>query len=249
MHKKSDFQWTPEAEEAFKQMKKLIAELPTLTAPREHEELIIYLAAAKKLLCVGLDDGPNGRQNKYPVYFVSRTLRGPEVNYTPMEKLVLALLSANGSSCVDGSGARLILINPEGAEFTYAMRFRFEATNNEAEYEALIAGLRIAEQMGVKNLQANVDSRLVVNQVNGSYIAKGPGMVQYLDKVQTLAKIFKEFSNKQIPRSENKKADALSKIASISFAHLNKHVLVEELKEKSINEKEILDVVEEEGNT
>ncbi|GJX96875.1 reverse transcriptase domain-containing protein [Tanacetum coccineum] len=72
---------------------------------------------------------------------------------------------------------------------------------------------------------------------------------QYLNKVKTLAKSFKEFSIKQIPRSENKKADALSKIASTSFAHLNKQVLVEELKEKSINEKEILDVVEEEGNT
>ncbi|GJY36271.1 reverse transcriptase domain-containing protein [Tanacetum coccineum] len=74
-------------------------------------------------------------------------------------------------------------------------------------------------------------------------------MVQYLNKVKTLAKCFKEFSIKQISRSENKKADALSKIASTSFEHLNKQVLVEELKEKSINEKEILDVVEEEGNT
>ncbi|GJX54900.1 reverse transcriptase domain-containing protein [Tanacetum coccineum] len=158
-------------------------------------------------------------------------------------------LFTDGSSCVDGSGAGLILTNPEGAEFTYAMRFRFEATNNEAEYEALIAGLRIAEKMGIKNLQANVDSRLVANQVNGSYIAKESGMVQYLNKVKTLAKSFKEFSIKQIPRSENKKADALSKIASTSFAHLNKQVLVEELKEKSIHEKEILDIVEEEGNT
>ncbi|GJW09128.1 reverse transcriptase domain-containing protein [Tanacetum coccineum] len=158
-------------------------------------------------------------------------------------------LFTDGSSCIDGSGARLILTNLEGAEFTYAMRFRFEATNNEAEYEALIAGLRIAEQMGVKNLQAHVDSRLVANQVNGSYITKESGMVQYLNKVKTLAKSFKEFSIKQIPRSENKKADALSKIASTSFAHLNKQVLVEELKEKSINEKEILDIVEEEGST
>ncbi|GKA76727.1 reverse transcriptase domain-containing protein [Tanacetum coccineum] len=70
------------------------------------------------------------------------------------------------SSYVDGSGAGLILTNPEGAKFTYALRFRFNATNNEAEYEALIAGLRIAEQIGIKNLQANVDSRLVANQVN-----------------------------------------------------------------------------------
>ncbi|GJT98254.1 reverse transcriptase domain-containing protein [Tanacetum coccineum] len=324
--KKSDFQWTPKPtrmmEEAFKQMKKLIAELPTLTAPRENEELIIYLAAAKEAISAVLMTDREGRQT--PVYFVSRTLRGPEVNYTPMEKLVLALLSASkrlkryfqahtvvvitnqpmkqllssseisgrmlkwkfelegydiqyrprtaikgqiladfiverpeeespdelmaepevlpepwtlftdGSSCVDGSGAGLILTNPEGAEFTYAMRFRFDATNNEAEYEALIAGLRIAEKMGIKNLQANVDSKLVANQVNGSYIAKESGM---------------EFSIKQIPRSENKKADALSKIASTSFAHLNKQVLMEELKEKYIDEKEILEIVEEESNT
>ncbi|GKF10635.1 reverse transcriptase domain-containing protein, partial [Tanacetum coccineum] len=99
MHKKSDFQWTPEVEEAFKQMKKLIAELPTLTALKEHEELIIYLAAAKEAISAVLMTDREGRQ--IPVYFVSRTLRGPKV--------------------------------------TYAMRFRFEATNNEAEYKALIA--------------------------------------------------------------------------------------------------------------
>ncbi|GJS19662.1 reverse transcriptase domain-containing protein [Tanacetum coccineum] len=147
-------------------------------------------------------------------------------------------LFTDGSSCVDGSGAGLILTNPEGAEFTYDLRFRFDTTNNEAEYEALIAGLRIAKQMGVKNLQANVDSCLVANQVNGSYIANDPGMIQYLEKVKTLFSHFKKFSIKQVPRSENKKADALSKIASTSFAHLTKQVLVEELKEKSINEAE-----------
>ncbi|GKB17875.1 reverse transcriptase domain-containing protein, partial [Tanacetum coccineum] len=70
-------------------------------------------------------------------------------------------LFTDGSSCIDSSGAGMILTIPDGVKFTYAMRF--EATNNEAEYEALIAGLRIAEQMGVKNLQANVDSRLVAN--------------------------------------------------------------------------------------
>ncbi|GJS15791.1 reverse transcriptase domain-containing protein [Tanacetum coccineum] len=114
------------------------------------------------------------------------------------------VLFTDGSSCIDGSGAGLIITNPEGMKFTYALRFRFNATNNEAEYEALIAGLRIAEQMRVKNLQANVDSRLVANQVNGIYVAKEPGTIKYLKK---------------------------------------------ELKEKSIDEKEILAVVEEEGYT
>ncbi|GKC50067.1 reverse transcriptase domain-containing protein [Tanacetum coccineum] len=132
-------------------------------------------------------------------------------------------------------------------EFTYALRFRFDATNNEAEYEALIAGLRITEQMGIKNLHANVDSRLVVNQVNGTYVAKEADMIRYLEKVKTLTSSFKAFSIRQVPRSENKKADALSKIASTSFAHLSKKVLVEELKEKLISEAEILAMVEEEG--
>ncbi|GKF17872.1 reverse transcriptase domain-containing protein [Tanacetum coccineum] len=61
-------------------------------------------------------------------------------------------LFTDGSSCVDGFGVGLILINPKGVEFTYALRFWFDATNKEAGYEALIAGLRIAEQMGIKKL-------------------------------------------------------------------------------------------------
>ncbi|GKE50272.1 hypothetical protein Tco_1481530 [Tanacetum coccineum] len=74
-------------------------------------------------------------------------------------------------------------------------------------------------------------------------------MIKYLEKFRTLASTFKEFSIKQVPRGENKKADALKKIASTSFAHMSKQVLVEELKEKSIDEKEVLAVVEEEGRT
>ncbi|GKC49882.1 reverse transcriptase domain-containing protein, partial [Tanacetum coccineum] len=62
-------------------------------------------------------------------------------------------LFTDGSSCIDGSGAVLILTRSKGTEFTYALRFEFDATNNEAEYEALIAGLRITEQMGIKNLK------------------------------------------------------------------------------------------------
>ncbi|GKA46685.1 reverse transcriptase domain-containing protein [Tanacetum coccineum] len=73
-------------------------------------------------------------------------------------------------------------------------------------------------------------------------------MIRYLEKVKTLTSSFKAFSIRQVPRSENKKAGALSKIASTSFAHLSKQVLVEELKEKSISEAEILAVVEEEGD-
>ncbi|GJZ14510.1 reverse transcriptase domain-containing protein [Tanacetum coccineum] len=90
--KKSDFHWTTEAEEAFKQMKQLI-ELPMLTAPMEKEELIVYLAAAKEMVSAALMTEREAKQ--MPIYFVSRALRGPEINYTSMEKLVLALVHAS----------------------------------------------------------------------------------------------------------------------------------------------------------
>nr|GEW83958.1 reverse transcriptase domain-containing protein [Tanacetum cinerariifolium] len=156
-------------------------------------------------------------------------------------------LFTDGSSCVDGSGAGLILTNSEGVEITYALRFQFAASNNEVEYEALVAGLRIATQMGMKNVQVKVDSKLVANQVLGTYVAKEDNMIKYLEIVKGLVSGFTTFSISQVPRSKNKKADALSKIASTSFPHLSKRVLVEVLETKSITGKEVTAVIEEEG--
>ncbi|GKC31768.1 reverse transcriptase domain-containing protein [Tanacetum coccineum] len=278
--KKSDFCWTTEAEEAFKQMKRLMAELPMLVTPVEMEELIVYLAAAKETVSavlmtereanfpsnLSLTSQPTSHSCSWFDLKITSIIQ-PWADISRLHSLTTRrglsgysdgrsrrtpepwILFTDGSSCTDGSGAGLILTNPEGMEFTYALRFRFDATNNEAEYEALIAGLKIAEQMGLKNLQANVDSRLVANQVNGTYVAKETDMIRYLEKVNTLTSSFKAFSIKQVPRNENKKADALSKIASTSFAHLSKQVLVEELKEKSISATEVLEIVEEEGDT
>ncbi|GKB61676.1 reverse transcriptase domain-containing protein [Tanacetum coccineum] len=269
--RKSDFYWTTEAEEAFKQMKQLIAELLMLVAPMEKEELIVYLAAAKETVSTVLMTERETKQ--MPIYFVSRALKGLEVNYTYMGKLVLALVHASKRLKRYFREHPIIVITDQPiqqilADFIVERQeeesldtlmgegeelpepwILFDATNNEAEYEALIAGLKITEQIGVKNLQANVDSQLVANQVNGTYVAKENDMVRYLEKVKTFINNFKAFSIKQVPRSENKKADALSKIASTSFAHLSKQVLVEELKEKSTSAVEVLAVVEEEGDT
>ncbi|GJZ52897.1 reverse transcriptase domain-containing protein [Tanacetum coccineum] len=148
-------------------------------------------------------------------------------------------LFTGGSSCIDRSGVGLILTSPEGTEFTYTLRFQFTASNNEAEYEALIVGLRIAAHMGLRNMRISVDSKLVANQVLGAYVAKEQNMIKYPEKVKSLVSGFASFSISQVPRSKNKKENALSKIASTSFAHLSKQVLVEILKEKSIHEEEV----------
>ncbi|KAI3754151.1 hypothetical protein L1987_53929 [Smallanthus sonchifolius] len=81
-------------------------------------------------------------------------------------------LFTDGAFNDEGCGAGLMLTSPEGVELTYALRLEFQTTKNEAEYEALLAGLRLANKMGAKHLEAHVDSLLVANQVNGVYDAK-----------------------------------------------------------------------------
>ncbi|XP_021986816.1 uncharacterized protein LOC110883338 [Helianthus annuus] len=125
-------------------------------------------------------------------------------------------------------------------------RDKVQTTNNEAEYEALIAGLRLAKEMKVQKLEVFTDSLLVSSQVIDSYIAKEPNIKRYKEKSKELMNTFQTCTIKQIPRSQNKKADALSKLASLTFAHLTKKVLVEVLKAPSINELEVQDVITEE---
>nr|GEW11754.1 reverse transcriptase domain-containing protein [Tanacetum cinerariifolium] len=274
--KKSDFHWTTEAEQAFKQLKQHLSELPLMVAPKPTEELIgpelnftpmeklvlSLVFAAKRLrryfqahpiavitnqpikkIMSRLDVA--GRLQKWSImqgeqnitYRPRTSVKGqiladfltkmPDKNppATPVAETQQEpwTLFTDGSSCVDGSGARLILTSPEGTKFTYALRFQFVAFNNEVEYEALIAGLRIAEQMGVQNVHVNVDSKLVANQVLGTYVANEENMIKYLEKVKSLVSGFTNFSICQ--------------------------VLVKILKEKSIKEKEVTSVVEEDRPT
>ncbi|XP_076953885.1 uncharacterized protein LOC143628100 [Bidens hawaiensis] len=130
-----------------------------------------------------------------------------------------------------GSGAGLIFVSPEGIELTYAKRLNFPSTNNEAEYEALLAGLRIAKGIKVRKVQAHVDSLLVANQVGGTYVARDPKMREYLRLTKELMKEFEEAEVIHIPRGSNKKSDALSKLAAIAFDHLAKEVKLETLKQ------------------
>nr|GEW10679.1 reverse transcriptase domain-containing protein [Tanacetum cinerariifolium] len=78
-------------------------------------------------------------------------------------------LFTDGALSSNGSGAGLMMVSSEGKEYTYTLRFEFETTNNEAEYEALLAGLRIAKEMEIRELIIFVDSQLVANQVKGLF--------------------------------------------------------------------------------
>ncbi|XP_076910218.1 uncharacterized protein LOC143567786 [Bidens hawaiensis] len=144
------------------------------------------------------------------------------------------------SSSSEGSGAGLRLVNPEEHEFTYAIKVDFKSTNDEVEYEAFLAGLRIAKQLGVKHLETRVDSMLIAGQINGIYEAKNDVMASYLSQAKNLICQFSSFNIIHIKRSENKLADALSKLASTNLEHFAKDIRVEVLDHPSIQQNQVL---------
>ncbi|KAL0343669.1 UNVERIFIED_CONTAM: Gag-Pol polyprotein [Sesamum angustifolium] len=96
----------------------------------------------------------------------------------------------------------------------FVIKFDFKTSNNEAEYEALVLGMRIAQDAGALYLLAYSDSQLIVKKVTGEYEAKEKSMVQYLQQIEELKIKFKSFQLQQIPTEENVKANSLSKLAS-----------------------------------
>ena len=124
------------------------------------------------------------------------------------------MLSVDGFSNQQGNGAGVILEGPNGLLIEQALRFTFKASNNQAEYEALIAGMLLAKEMGAKGLLAKSDSLLVTGQVTGEYQAKHPQMVAYLEYVQVLKETFEVFQLVHVPREQNARADMLAKLAS-----------------------------------
>ncbi|XP_024024279.1 uncharacterized protein LOC112092414 [Morus notabilis] len=146
-------------------------------------------------------------------------------------------LYVDGASSESGSGVDVLLISPEGHKITSAVRFKFKASNNKAEYEALIAGLRLASHLKIERLSVLSDSQLVVGQVKEEYQARGEKMIAYLRKVKEELVKFKNYKILQIPRIKNANADALAKLASSRDSDTLGVVPIEELERPTIEEK------------
>ncbi|GFZ14660.1 hypothetical protein Acr_24g0008500 [Actinidia rufa] len=152
----------------------------------------------------------------------------------PDEDLARWKLFISGSSNHHGCGAGLVLQTLSGDQMEYAIRIGFKATNNEAEYEALLAGLRVATKLGVEFLDVFNDSQLMVNQVQGDYLAQDLWMVAYLDEVKNMSMKIKDFKICQISRMENKKTDALANLTSTFDFISDKSIALEFLANQSI---------------
>ena len=165
------------------------------------------------------------------------------IEFTPVEStkatqltsdLPIWRFSVDGAANAQGSGAGLILTSPDGIDVEYALRFGFQASNNEAEYEAVIAGLNLAHSMEVDQLEVSSDYQLVVKQIEDSYEARGEKMILYLKKVLELLKKFIRVQVRHVPRAENSRADALEKLATASQEDLGRMIPVEHLPEPTI---------------
>ncbi|XP_057540552.1 uncharacterized protein LOC130818402 [Amaranthus tricolor] len=144
-------------------------------------------------------------------------------------------LYVDGSSTQSANGAGLLIVSSAGVRMERAVRFEFAASNNEAEYEALLMGLKICCEAGAKELAAFSDSQLIVGQVNGEFEAKDDSMKMYLQQVKDFVPKFDKFTLEHIPRSQNAQADSLAKLASSADTSAARDIIWEVLPNPSIN--------------
>ncbi|XP_065008028.1 uncharacterized protein LOC135638684 [Musa acuminata AAA Group] len=123
-------------------------------------------------------------------------------------------LHIDGSSTSGAVRVGLILKGSSEETYERSLQLQFRATNNEAEYEALLHGLHLALEMHVDGLEVFSDSQLVTGHVNGSYEARDPTMVSYLMEAKRLAHRFNRLSITRIAQAQNVRADALARSAS-----------------------------------
>ena len=115
----------------------------------------------------------------------------------------------------NGAGAGMLLVSPTGEHLKYVVQMLFgdgQATNNTAEYEGLLAGLRATAGLGIKRLIVRGDSQLVINQVTKEY--ECPQMAAYIAEVIKLERRFDGLQMEHVPRAMNTIADELSKVAA-----------------------------------
>jgi ribonuclease HI len=120
----------------------------------------------------------------------------------------------DGSMMKTGAGAGLLFISPLGEHMRYAVRLHFPASKNMAEYEALLCGLRITIETGIKHLDVRGDSQLVIDQVMKNASFHGDKMEAYRNAVRALEDKFYGIELNHVPRRYNEEADELAKIAS-----------------------------------
>jgi ribonuclease HI len=139
----------------------------------------------------------------------------------------------DGSLKLNGGGAGVLFISPRGEQLKYVLQILWEVSNNEAEYEALLHGLRLAISLRIKRLLVYGDSLLVVQQVNKEWDCNKEMMDAYVQEVRKLENKFSGLEVHHVVWEHNIGADILSKLGS-THAQVPVGVFIQELKQLSI---------------
>jgi ribonuclease HI len=141
----------------------------------------------------------------------------------------------DGSLKLEGVGAGVLLISPKGEQLKYFLQIFWTVSNNEAKYEALLHGLRLAISLGIKRLLVYGDSVVVINQVNKSCDRNKENMNAYCLEVRKLENKFYDLELHHVVRDNNVAADVPSKLGS-TCAQVPVGVFIHELHAPSIPE-------------
>src|SRR3954469_3673021 len=122
----------------------------------------------------------------------------------------------DGSKMLAGLGAGVVLTSPTGDTVQYVLQIMYTDSNNAAEYEALLHGLRMAVSMGIQRLEVRGDSNLVISQINGDFDAKDPKMAAYRNAVLKMSARFEGLEFHHIARDSIQAADILARMGTRS---------------------------------
>jgi ribonuclease HI len=152
----------------------------------------------------------------------------------PKERPKHWIMYFDGALNLEGAGAGVLLISPQGEQLKYALQINYKASNNIVEYESLIHGLRIAVSLGIKRLLAFGDSKVVIKKVNKEWDCVKDTMDAYCAEIHKLEGHFEGIEFEHVPRNNNIAADVPSKLGS-RRALVPVGVLVPDLRKPSIN--------------
>ena len=141
----------------------------------------------------------------------------------------------DGASNAMGVGVGIVIVTPEGIQLEHSFKLGFRASDNEAEYETLLAGLKTVFGMGARDVKAYSNSRLVVNQVQGSFEARDSWMKEYIQVVKQVMGKFCMAKVVQVAWGQNIHADSLATLASAMTEDVPRIIKVELITEPSIN--------------
>jgi ribonuclease HI len=143
----------------------------------------------------------------------------------------------DGSLNIYSAGAGVLLISPNKDELRYVLRLHCPTSNNAAEYEACLHGMRIVVELGIKHLYVYGDSALVINQLNKDWDTTSEKMDAYCKEIRKLEAKFYGIEYTHVVRDKNKAADELCKLGS-SRAKVPHGVFIQDLVNPSIKEEE-----------